>query len=320
MSQPSFAARGAVDLSALASARPTSPDPASDHSTSAPAGGAPVGGTASAAPGGVEVVEVTELNLQRVVERSMQQAVFVLLCTRLAPGCADVRARIERVLGERAGMLLATVDVDEQPRVAQVFQVQAVPAMLAVISGQPVPLFQGAPDDDQLRSVVDQVMQVAAQAGLAGGAGADAGAAEPEPAPLPPLHQEAYDAIERGDYDGAIDAYDRALRENPKDAEAKAGRAQVALLRRTQDVDAPEARAAAAADAANVEAQLRVADLDVLGGAVEDAFARLLDTFVAVPVESREVIRQRLVDLFEVVGLTDARVITARKALAAALN
>jgi len=150
------------------------------------------------------------------------------------------------------------------------------------------------------------------------GAGAAADSpAEPAEPPLPPLHQQAYDAIERDDLDGAIAAYTQALRENPRDADAKAGLAQVSLMARTRDADPAAIRAAAAAgDAA---AQLAVADLDVLAGAVEDAFARLLDVVRTNFGEERGAARERLVELFEVVGVDDARVTAARRALAAAL-
>ena len=166
----------------------------------------------------------------------------------------------------------------------------------------------------QLRDVIRQILQVASQAGMQVG-----DVKEPEPEPLPPLHQEAYDAIEREDYDAAIAAYDKAIKENPRDAEAKAGRAQVRLMARTRDANPAAVRAAAAASAGDIAAQLAVADLDVLGGAVEDAFARLLDVVKATAGEERETVRERLVELFDVVGGEDERVVAARRALAAAL-
>ena len=102
----------------------------------------------------------------------------------------------------------------------------------------------------------------------------------PEPE-LPPLHQAAYDAIERDDLEAATAAYEQALKENPRDSLARAGLAQVGLLDRTRDLDLQAARAAAAADPADVDAQLAVADLDILGGKVEDAFSRLVDVLQA---------------------------------------
>lgn len=290
---------GAVDLAALAAAREAQSRPA----------GTP--GTA---------LRMTEANANEIIQRSASVPVFVLLCSARAPQCADLEARVGALLAEYGdGVVFSTVDVEAHPDLAQAFQVQAVPAMLALLGGRPIPLFQGSPEDDQLRDVVGQVFEVARQAGMKApvAEGQEAPAPEPE---LPPLHREAVEAIERDDFDAAIAAYDQALRENPRDADAKAGRAQVALLARTRDADLGAVRAAAADRPADVAAQLAVADLDVLGGAVEDAFARLLDVLASAPAEDRDAVRVRLLELFEVVGAADARVVAARKALASALN
>ncbi|NLT53973.1 MAG: tetratricopeptide repeat protein, partial [Actinomycetales bacterium] len=144
-------------------------------------------------------------------------------------------------------------------------------------------------------------------------------AEEPVEEPLPPLLQKAYDAIDAGDLDGAVGAYEQALRENPADEEARLGLAQVQLLRRTRDADPTAARAAAAAAPSDVDAQLLVADLDVLGGHVEDAFSRLVDMVRVTSGEDRNRVRVHLVELFDVVGADDPRVAKARVALANAL-
>jgi putative thioredoxin len=136
---------------------------------------------------------------------------------------------------------------------------------------------------------------------------------------LPVRHQEAYDAIDRGDFDAAIEAYQAALREDPTDNLAKVGLAQVGLLRRTQDVDPVAARDAAAANPDDVSAQILVADLDVLGGHVEDAFARMVDTVRKSVGSERTRAREHLLELFEVVGGDDPRVVKARVSLANAL-
>ena len=157
-----------------------------------------------------------------------------------------------------------------------------MPTVVAVLAGQPLPLFQGAYPRDQVRAVIDQVL-AAAEAN--GDHGPRAGAPDDvEPrrragarAALPPLHQAAYDAIERDDLDAATAAYEQALRENPRDALARAGLAQVELLDRTRDVDLRAARDRGAGRPDDVDAQLAVADVDVLGGQVEDAFGRLVD-------------------------------------------
>jgi putative thioredoxin len=142
---------------------------------------------------------------------------------------------------------------------------------------------------------------------------------QPEEPPLPPLHQEAFDAIERDDLPAAVAAYEKALAQNPADEMAIVGLAQVRLLQRTAGVDPDAARAAAASAPADSDAQIMAADLDLLGGHVEDAFARLVDTVRITAGDDREKARKHLVELFAVVGQSDERVTASRRALTSAL-
>jgi putative thioredoxin len=146
-----------------------------------------------------------------------------------------------------------------------------------------------------------------------------ADAAEPEEPALPPLHAEAFEAIEAGDYPRAISAYEKALAENPRDEDARAGLGQVRLLDRVQGLDLAEARAAAAAAPSDVDAQFAVADLDIAGGHVEDAFDRLLDLFAVLPTDERAPVRERLLELFGLIGDADPRVLVARRRLTSLL-
>lgn len=306
-SGPQFDVRGAVDLSALN--RPTVPPPGEP-------GGAPVAGG--------YVVDVTDATFQQVIEASTRYPVVVLLWLPTD----EANARLAQTLGALADRYqgrfqLARVDAQAQPAVAAAFQVQGVPTVVAVLQGQPVPLFSGAASAEQIAGVLDQVLAAAEQNGVTGRAPGGPGVTEepaPEPEPeLPPLHQAAYDAIERDDLDAAVAAYTQALKEDPRDALAKAGLAQVQLLARTAALDLAAARAAAAADPTDVQAGLDVADLDLLGGKVDDAFGRVLDLVRATSGDDRERLRQRLVDYFEIVGGQDPRVVTARRALLSAL-
>jgi putative thioredoxin len=133
--------------------------------------------------------------------------------------------------------------------------------------------------------------------------------------PLPPLHQEAYDAVERGDYTAAIAAYNTALKQNPTDDMARAGLAQVSLLNRLQGKTLATVRGAASADPSNLDAQLDVVDLDISGGHIEDAFDRLLTLFPSLDSDGKNTVRTRLLELFDVVGLEDPRVVKARARL-----
>lgn len=305
--QPRLDVRGAVDLSGLGR-------------TPAPAPGGPAVGAGAQAQGAV--VDVTEATFADVVQRSLEVPVVFSLWASWSEASSTVTAELARLTAELEGrFLLARVDVDGSPQIAQAFQAQSVPAVVAVLKGQPVPLFQGPASPEDVRAVIDQLLQAAAANGVTGRVAVEQVPAdeEPEEPPLPPLHQAAFDAIERGDLAAAAEAYAQALRENPRDDMAAAGQAQVALLERTRDADLGAVRDAAAQRPDDVAAQLAVADLDLLGGKVDDAFARLVDLVRRTAGEEREQVRVRLVELFTVVGDADSRVLAARRALASAL-
>ncbi len=305
--------RGAVDLSALRN-RPAAASP------SEPAAGAPAGGNTARL-----VIDVTDAMFPEVLELSKTVPVVVDLWAEWCGPCKQLSPVLERVVTEHAGRLvLAKVDVDANPQLAQAFRAQSIPMVVALVGGQAVPLFTGAVPEQQVRDVFAQLLQLAAQNGVTGSVGSgDADAADEEGAAaepaMPPLHAEAFAAIESGDYAAAISAYERALAENPRDADARAGLAQVRLLSRVQDADLQAARAAAAAAPTDVDAQLLVADLDLAGGHVEDAFDRLLDLFAALPDDDRAPVRERLLELFGIVGDDDPRVIRSRSRLASLL-
>ncbi|WP_102192025.1 tetratricopeptide repeat protein [Microbacterium aurantiacum] len=309
MSEISPAAlRGAVDLSSL---RGRSTRPAAAAST--------------AAPGIVDVVvDATDESFGQILELSRTVPVVVDLWAEWCGPCKQLSPIIEKVTRELGGrVLLAKVDVDANPQLAQGFRAQSIPMVVALIAGQPVPMFTGAVPETQVREVFAQLLQLAAQNGVTGTLPLGDGAAEPteapEEPPMPPLHAEAFAAIEAGDYAAAIVAYEKALAENPRDEEAIAGLGQVRLLDRVQGLDLQEARAAAAAAPLDVPAQFAVADLDLAGGHVDDAFGRLLDLFQALPSDERPPVRERLVELFGLIGASDPRVITARNRLSSLL-
>jgi len=306
--------RGAVDLSSLVRRQAAAPTDAGAPplGNSTPIGtGTPIGTVPSL------VIPATDATFTAVLDLSSRVPVIVEF---YAPGLEPVLGSLIESFGGR--LVLATVDGTVNPQLAQAFQVTEVPAVAAVVAGRPVQLFVGMPPIDEVRSVLEQLLTLAAEEGVTGTLNVDPAAAagsaegaEPEEQPLPPLHQEAFDAIGAGDYALAITKYQSAITQNPRDQLAVAGLAQVSLLQRLTGADAAEIRAAAAAAPASVAAQLAVADLDVSGGHLDDAFSRLLELFPTLDAESKNLVRARLLEYFEVAGVEEPRVIAARRQL-----
>ena len=298
---PAPSMRGAVDLSALGSPAPAPGQP----------GGAPIAGE--------YVVDVDIHSFQQVVESSGQYPVVFLLWIPQEQAnvqvAKDLQDAIEALQGK---ILLARVDVEANPQIAASFQVQGVPSVVAVIGGQPIPLFAGVASPQQISEVLAQLLAAAESNGITGHVSGGQGQAQApeELPPLPPLHQEAYDAIERNDLPAAIAAYTKALKQDPKDTDASIGLAQVELLQRTADLDLQQVRQSAADNPSDVTAQLQVADLDLAGGKVQDAIDRLLDLLPQVSGGEKDQIRVRVLDYFKILGPDDARVAPARIRLA----
>jgi putative thioredoxin len=320
---PSMNLHGAVDLSGLkkSNSGTGAAAPGAQNGTGVPAGGAGAAGQAASTSGSRFILNVTEESFGQIVQLSSQVPVVVELGSSRSDASAQLSPVLEKLAVEYNGrILLARVDADASAQIAQAFQVQSVPAVVAVLKGQPVPLFEGAQPEEHVRSFLQELLKVAEANGVTGTLDGDESAAgDEEEKPLPPLHQEAYDAIEAGDYAAASESYRKALAEQPADAEAKAGLAQVELMQRVQDMDGNKVRQEAADAPDSVPAQLAVADLDVVGGHVEDAFSRLVKLVGRTAGDDRESARARLVELFDVVGTSDPRVSKARSALARAL-
>lgn len=303
--------RGAVDLSSLTNR------PASGAGAPGAAGGpgAPAAGAGQPVSVPSLVVDGSDANFTAIVELSSTVPVIIEF---FAGEPTDALAKVVAQYGGR--LMLATVDAQANPQLQQAFKVSAVPTVAAVVGGRPMPLFEGQVADDQVRQVFDQVLTLAAQNGVTGTVVAESAddsteEAEPVEEPLPPLHQEAYDAIAEGNFAAAIAAYEKAIAESPRDEFAIAGLAQVQLLSRLEGADMAAIRAAAGEKPKDVTAQLAVADLDVSGGHLEDAFDRLLTLFPALDAEGKDAARTRLLDYFQIAGVDDPRVVAARRRL-----
>ncbi len=274
------------------------------------------------------MIDVDEAGFEHeVLQRSAEVPVVLDFWAEWCQPCKQLSPLLERLTVEYAGrIVLAKVDVDANQLLMQQFGIQGIPAVFAVVAGQALPLFQGAAPEEQIRQTLDQLVQVAEQrfgiTGIAVDADAEAGGAEARVAPAGPydaLLEAAVRALDSGDIAGAVQAYRNVLVDDPGNSEAKLGLAQAELLGRVQGMDPQKVRKDAAEDPKDVAAQLAVADLDLVGGHVEHAFDRLVDTVRITAGEDRDAARLRLLELFEVVGPDDPRVVKGRAALARVL-
>ncbi|WP_299529140.1 tetratricopeptide repeat protein [uncultured Streptomyces sp.] len=311
---------GVVDLAAVKAA-----GEAKAKAEQARAEAARTGGSAAVAPSAL-VIDVDEAGFERdVLQRSAEVPVVIDFWAEWCEPCKQLGPLLERLAVEYNGrFLLAKVDVDANQMLMQQFGIQGIPAVFAVVAGQALPLFQGAAPEAQIRETLDQLIQVGEERfGLTGiVVDPDAQAGGPVEAPVGPydaLLEAAARALDANDFAGATRAYQNVLVDDPANPEAKLGLAQAELLGRVQKMDPNEVRKNAAENPADVAAQIDAADLDLVGGHVEDAFGRLVETVRRTFGDDRDAARVRLLELFEVIGPEDPRVGAARTALARVL-
>jgi putative thioredoxin len=267
-------------------------------------------------PGATYVVDVTDASFEAVLSQSVRYPVVLELNSPRANAQALSDALVELANEAGGAYLLARVDVDASPQIAAAFGIQAVPAVLGVVAGQLAPLWQGTKSKEEARAYIAQLLQAAAANGIVGRAdpvSIDSGAG-PDP-----RFAAADAALADGDFERAVAEFDKLLAATPNDAEARAGRAQAALLARLATADPAAVMARAASEPANVEAQLDAADAELMGGATSQAFTRLIELIRNTSGAERETARLRLLDLFETVGPSDPAVLKARRDLMSAL-
>jgi len=299
--------RGAIDLGALAQSRKAQ-SVASDALANAPAG---------------VVVDVNEEDFQqKVIDISKTVPVIVDLWAEWCGPCKQLSPLLEKLAAEYKGrFVLAKIDVDANPRLSQMFQVQSIPAVFAVIGESAGPLFQGAIPETELRQVIEEVLRIAAEQGVNGTINTEV---QEDVAPvieeeqIDPRLEAAFNAIEKGDFVAANNSYKEMLNQNPADQVALAGLAQVGLLERASKLN-PNDVLQKASDRKDFASQMDLADLELMKGNPGAGFAVLINAIKISSGEDRDKLRARLLELFIVVGDSDPEVIKARRDLASAL-
>lgn len=298
--------RGAIDLGALAQSKKAQ-SVASQALANAPAG---------------VVVDVSEQDFQqKVIDISKTVPVIVDLWAEWCGPCKQLSPLLEKLAAEYKGrFVLAKIDVDANPRLSQMFQVQSIPAVFAVIGESAGPLFQGAIPEAELRQVIEEVLRIAAEQGVKGTINSDAPIEEQqvEEEKIDPRLEAAFLAIEKRDFATASNSYKEMLNQNPGDQVAIAGLAQVGLLERASKLN-PNEVLKKASDRKDFASQMDLADLELMKGNPQAGFALLISAIKIASGEDRDNLRARLLELFIVVGDSDPEVIKARRDLASAL-
>lgn len=310
---PGVSLAGAVDLEALKHQVKAEPGQA---------GGAP-------AAGGY-VIDTTENTFQAMVQTSATFPILLLLWVPTDDRLFDMARQLGNAVNQLNGQIqLSRIDIASNPSIAQAFQVQGAPALFALINGRPMPILQGLPSAEEMQQIVDTVIPnlvaAAQQAGVTGSApysgdpnsdAANSASAASAQEQVPPGASGGVYLAQQGDYAGAAAAYEKVLEADPNDARAARERAKALLLARSANANVREVRAAAADNPDDVEAQLAVADIDMIGGQIQDAFDRLLDFVAAGHKADIEPVRKRLLEYFTIPEPTDERLKRARRRLA----
>lgn len=256
---------------------------------------------------------VTQENLVSDFVAKSKESVVILLAwsarSAQAKEILEILGKLE--IADKNSWLLGVVDIDAQPQVAQALQIKSVPVAIAIIGEQLLPLFESVPPDDQVRLVINKLLELASQKGV--GSAPDG----PTEIPMEPEEQAAYAAMEKGDYKAAKLSYEAWLKRKPNEQVAVVGLAQVNLMLRIDGLDPVLSLKNAKDD--DLTSQMMCADIEIATGNYEAAFNRLIKAVKSFSGDDRDKVKAHLISLFNLVDPTDPRLVKARSQLASAL-
>jgi putative thioredoxin len=256
---------------------------------------------------------VTQENLvSDFVTKSKESVVILLAWSARSAQAKEILETLGKLeIADKNSWLLGVVDVDAQPQVAQALQIKSVPVAIAIIGEQLLPLFESVPPADQVRLVINKLLELAAGKGI--------GTAPEGPTEIPMEAEEAaaYAAMEKGDYKAAKASYEAWLKRKPNEQVAVVGLAQVNLMLRIDGLDPVLTLKNAKTD--DVTSQMMCADIEIATGNYEAAFDRLLNAVRSMAGDDRDKAKAHLITLFNLVDPTDPRLVKARGQLASAL-
>ena len=265
---------------------------------------------------GTYVIDVTEADFDSTIRKSIQYPVVIEFYSAKAPESAAMGETLAGLANAAGGTwLLARMNVDTSPQIVQALQIRAVPMVVGVLGGQLVPLWQGSMPKDDAAKVITELLKAAAGNGILGKVEPQVSSVAEED----PRYAAAYDAMGRGDYAAAQSEFEKILAATPTDPLAKIGKAQSGLLARVDNLDPATVFTAADAPDASVSAIMDAADIEVATGELAKGFARLTSAIAQTSGEERDILRTRLLELFETQDPSDKQVLTARRNLTTAL-